>query len=247
MSSQSVSFDLGLVPVLVNREGGKVTLEKGHKRVYKLEEDSSSDKKSCSFTIELGNGGQGAVLLAQEEGSGSLVAVKQSFVTPANWKKAKREIDNLRTLSGHKNIIEMVGQTAEEVRVGQPPLSLMRIWIGMELMAGGDLERYRCRQPNSVLSEPDAQLVLHDGSMGLQHMHDKNIVSRNYFGVAPRAHVCLFSIHSTPLNHSSYVYLSSPPLMNCTHRTDSPTCSSTVTSNLRTCTSCLMAKATSKV
>ena len=125
MSSQSVSFDLGLVPVLVNREGGKVTLEKGHERVYKLEADSSSDKKSC-FTIALGNGGQGAVLLAQEESSGSLVAVKQSFVRPADWEKAKREIDNLRALSGHRNIIEMVGHTAEKVRVGQPPQSLIR-------------------------------------------------------------------------------------------------------------------------
>ena len=121
MSSQSVSFDLGLVPVLVNREGGKVTLERGHKRVYKLEADSPSD--SCSFTIALGHGGQGAVMLAQEEASGSLVAVKQSFVSPADWEKAKREIDNLRTLCGHQNIIEMVGHTAEKVRVGQPPQS----------------------------------------------------------------------------------------------------------------------------
>ncbi len=125
---------------------------------------------------ELGRGGMGTVYLAEHRLMHRRVAIKVLPVDedcPASVKQ--RFYGEMRLLAelSHPNVVLALDAGELEACNGSPVL----IYLVMELVEGGDLEKYVVR--NGVPSVTDACHFIYQAASGLQAAHDRHLIHRD--------------------------------------------------------------------
>ncbi len=122
----------------------------------------------------LGKGGWGAVFRAEDRQytPARPVALKAIFTTATADEVARKRIERearLGTELAHPNI----------VRIGDFTTDMGVYFLIMELVAGGDLNSLRAKQPNERFSLEAALPLLKDIAEGLDYLHSKGIIHRD--------------------------------------------------------------------
>ena len=135
--------------------------------------------KKKQYTMQLGEGTYGVVVLAKCKRSGDFVAIKRmSPQTPKMMERAMREVINLQKIGSHPNIVQMEDFFHDDEK--------NELHIVLKYYKHGDLEKYRLSQPTetlggveyATLNEKDLEVVLFSACRALVHMHVKcNVVS----------------------------------------------------------------------
>ena len=122
---------------------------------------------------KLGQGGMGAVWLAQDEDSAKQVALKllptEMSGNIAAIADLRREVQKTQFLN-HENILAIAGLVADE---GEPP------FIVLEYVDGMNLHELRSLQPNSLLPYEQARDYMVQLCLALEYAHDRQIAHRD--------------------------------------------------------------------
>ena len=122
---------------------------------------------------KLGQGGMGAVWLAQDEDSAKQVALKllptEMSGNIAAIADLRREVQKTQFLN-HENILAIAGLVADE---GEPP------FIVLEYVDGMNLHDLRSLQPNGLLPYEQARDYMVQLCLALEYAHDQQIAHRD--------------------------------------------------------------------
>lgn len=122
---------------------------------------------------KLGQGGMGAVWLAQDEDSAKQVALKllptEMSGNIAAIADLRREVQKTQFLN-HENILAIAGLVADE---GEPP------FIVLEYVDGMNLHDLRSLQPNGLLPYEQARDYMVQLCLALEYAHDRQIAHRD--------------------------------------------------------------------
>lgn len=119
----------------------------------------------------LGYGATGTVYVGYNKSNGERVAVKV-FTGSTEFKSLKREIDVVRSLPSHENIVMLFGDE-EELKYKQKV-------IIMELCTGGSLYEVIDSPENAYgLDESQFKQLIYDVAKGLSHLRANNFVHRD--------------------------------------------------------------------
>ena len=116
---------------------------------------------------ELGSGHYATVYRAKMRANGKEVAVKQVKRALTRESSLKLEVDALRAVSGHPNIVELYDVYLEDNYMN----------LVLELLSGGEL--FTRIVETGAYSEKDAQKHMRKIGEALKFMHDRNIVHRD--------------------------------------------------------------------
>lgn len=120
----------------------------------------------------LGRGGFGEVRVGEHQLTKEKVALKflskRDIMSVGAAERTTTEIQCLTTLH-HPNIIHLIQHL-------ETPTDVILVF---ELMEGGDLYKYLCKQPAHRLSENDARHLMHQVLAGVAHAHNQRICHRD--------------------------------------------------------------------
>jgi response regulator RpfG family c-di-GMP phosphodiesterase/serine/threonine protein kinase len=125
---------------------------------------------------ELGRGGMGTVYLAEHRLLRRRVAIKVLPLDDDCPDSVKQRFyGEMRVLAelSHPNVVLALDAGELEARQGTPPL----IYLAMELVEGGDLEKHVVRR--GVLGVPEACHYIRQAAAGLQAAHDRHLIHRD--------------------------------------------------------------------
>ncbi|ETV72069.1 CAMK protein kinase, variant 1 [Aphanomyces astaci] len=126
---------------------------------------SISDKYEVGKVI--GTGGYAVVKIAKDKATGQEVAAKFFDMKSASTAEIEAEIDMLRWIGTHANIVSLRDVIYE-------PTDIVMV---MDLVRGGELFDYIVSQGS--ITEADASRMLHDVCLALQHLHERGVCHRD--------------------------------------------------------------------
>ncbi|KAJ3283910.1 hypothetical protein HDU79_008654 [Rhizoclosmatium sp. JEL0117] len=133
--------------------------------LLEAEGTSSRDKKKRYLNVKtLGKGIQGEVSLRVHVGTGSRVAVKTIFAYPNTRATFQREVEILKKVHGHPNVIQLLDYWEGKSNVYQT----------FELCSGGDLEGLRV-----PLNEMQALALFAPLADAVKYLHNMGIIHRD--------------------------------------------------------------------
>ncbi|DBA05400.1 TPA: hypothetical protein N0F65_007562 [Lagenidium giganteum] len=122
----------------------------------------------------VGKGAYGDVYLGQVVATGEQVCMKEvdlEFLTPAERTNCLSEVEFLRSLPAHRNILAF-----HDAFWASPDKSLMLV---TEYADDGDLDRYLHKRHSHGLPVPEALKIFHQIALGVEFLHRQHILHRD--------------------------------------------------------------------
>ncbi|RHZ09461.1 hypothetical protein DYB31_003337 [Aphanomyces astaci] len=157
---------------------------------------SISDKYEVGKVI--GTGGYAVVKIAKDKATGQEVAAKFFDMKSASTAEIEAEIDMLRWIGTHANIVSLRDVIYE-------PTDIVMV---MDLVRGGELFDYIVSQVKAgvvldfnssflqgSITEADASRMLHDVCLALQHLHERGVWCVAITTISHRTMSCISCSH----------------------------------------------------